>query len=465
VFVVGCAKLANLEPTSGTGAATPADLRDAGGLPETAEKITTTFSDIDRPVPCGQPTEFRYVVLTSANTNEVDYALEVPEGSPFALRVEGGATGRVVEGKIPPTGEVKIYVRVASPRPGPVGGDLFVRTGATRQRAELAINVLGGSLSLKPALLDFGEVRRETDSAPQPIVLTNTGTERVTITAWSPNGADFTFAPSGLSIEPGENATMQATLRAGPAGPPLELGFTPTATTPLCEGAPSLTLRATRVNQDVTVNPATVDFGNVDCNAAASPRTVTITNHGNQNASFDVALPGGDTSWFTVSTTGGTVPKAMGPNPGTTSFTIGIKPGADLTRRSETINVTITSPDQGTKTVTATVQRRGAVLEVTAASGQPFPLTFTAANQTKQYLVRNVGNDGVRVRATSTSAAFSPEDPPYQLSFPSFPVSVNVRSNSDGNATGFINFVRTDNLLPPSGALCNTPTVPVKTQF
>jgi hypothetical protein len=461
--LAACAKLASLEPTSGTGATTT-EVRDAGGLPETAEKITTSFGDIERPAPCGQTTEFRYVVLTSANTAPIPYALEVPEGAPFDLRVDGGPTGRIVEGQVPPDGEVKVYVRVTAPRPGPVGSDLFIRTGSTRQKTELSVTVQGGKLVLKPALIDFGDVRKETESAPQPVTLTNEGTEPVTITSWAPADPDFIFAPSGLSIEPGQTGAVTATLRAGPTGTQLERSFTPASLTPMCEGAPSVVLRATRVNTDVTVNPLTIAFGDVSCNTAAPPRTVTITNYSSQIAQFTVSLPGGDASWFTVSTTGGSVPRTTGGTPGTSTFTIGLKPGGDLSPHSESVIVSITSPDQSTKSITASVQFRGAILSVTPLSGQSFPLTFTAANQTRSYVMQNVGNAGIRVRA-ATTAPFTPDQPPYQSAVFSFPVQVNVKSGTDGNAAGSITFTRIDDLLFGSAQLCNTPTVPVRSQF
>jgi hypothetical protein len=366
---------------------------------------------------------------------------------------------------VPPGGEVKIYVRVSASKPGPVGSDLFIRTGTTRQKAELSVTVRGGKVTLKPALIDFGDVRKDTDSAPQPVTLTNEGTEPVTITSWTPSASDFDFAPSGLSIDPGQTSTVSTWLRGGAAGEPIETSFTPASMTPMCEAPPAIVLRATRVNTDVTVNPLTIAFGDVSCNSAATPRTVTVTNYSNQSAQFTVALPGGEASWFTVSTPGGSVPKATGGTPGTTTFTIGLKPGADLTPHSESVNVTITTPNQGTKAITASVQFRGAVLNATPLSGQAFPLVFTASNQTRSYVLQNVGNAGIRVRAGSTSPSFTPEQPPYQSAVFSFPVQVNVRSGTDGAATGSITFARIDDLFFGSAQLCNNPTVPVKSQF
>jgi hypothetical protein len=462
LLVVACAKLADLETTGGPGATT---VRDAGGLPETAEKITTSFGEIVRPAPCGQTTEIRYIVLTSANSAPVDYGLEVPEGAPFDLRVDGGPTGRLVEGQIAPRGEVKIYVRVTAAKPGPVSSDLFIRTGTTRQQTPLTVTVRGGKLAAKPALVDFGDVRKDTDSAPQPVILTNEGTEPVTVTSWAPGESDFFFAPSGLSIEPGQSSTVSAALRAGPAGAPIEVPFTPVSMTPMCEGAPTVLLRATRVNTDVTVNPLTIAFGDVSCNGSAAPRTVTVSNYSNGAATFTVSLPGGDASWFTVSATSGSVPKATGPSPGTATFTIGLKPGADLSPHSESVNVTITNPTQPTKTITASVQFRGAILSATPTSGGSFPLTFTAAGQTRSYVLQNVGNAGIRVRASSSNGAFTPEQPPYQSAVFSFPVQVDVTAATNGTATGSITFTRIDDLFLGSAQLCNAPNVPLKAQF
>ncbi|MBX3227910.1 MAG: hypothetical protein KIT84_28215 [Labilithrix sp.] len=157
--------------------------------------------------------------------------------------------------------------------------------------------------------------------------------------------------------------------------------------TPLCGGAPALAAKAHRVNQDVLVNPATLDLGAVPCNTTPASAPITISNYSTaEPVVFSATVP--ETAPFTLTVPDGTVPAATGTTPATREIAVGLKPTATPGTYTSDLEVKILSPAAAaaTKTIKLTVKVNGVVLNLSKTS-----VTFDRPIDTS-LIVRNDGN-------------------------------------------------------------------------
>jgi hypothetical protein len=250
--------------------------------------------------------------------------------------------------------------------------------------------------------------------------------------------------------------------------------LTPTTADAVCGALPTIELRARPVDQDVTVNPGTVDLGDFFCNS--SPNTtkpIAIANYSPGSATIDIALQA--TTWFTA--TPSSQPVAAAPatpgasTPGT--ITIGLKNplGSDLGSHVETATVTITTdPPQPnpTRTITLRADIFGAKLEIT-----PAELNGFQPDQTRAFDVRNVGNAFTFVQYTGSGGGFSLEGddglyPITDLRGLGQQISIQFTAQSGGSYTANVTAVRASSPFtfppyPESAPLCTpAPTVQAK---
>lgn len=404
VALVACAKLAGLEdPDPGP----PGDGADAGtegrqaapGIAVKPESVAITTS-------CAGGGDTAFITIENQNETPADYELQVPEGSAFALRNDADASVGSLKGTVPAKGLVLVYLRAMPTKAGTFAGQVIVHIGERVTQIPVQVTVTGGALVFSPDLVDFGEVRQQTTSQGQTIEITNTGTQPVNVlgldrTPASGATAEFSIDTGGgsINIAPGEKATVVATLLPGNAGPQVTEVFEPRTQEPTCGALPTVTLKGTRVNQDVTVNPASLDFGEVDCmSAGGAARIITVSNYGNGPADFTATAP--SDSWFEVTQESPNVPKANGGEPSTRTVTVKLKPvGATIGGHSEAIEVKVTNPKpEKTTTVTATVKSVGGVIDIV-----PTTLSGFAPGGTKSFGIKNTGNKYVYVRHTSSN--------------------------------------------------------------
>ena len=458
--LAACATIAGLEGTPPTAAD---DGGPDGGGRELSEGITVTPESIAITTSCSGAGETKYITIDNQGDVAASYELEVPEGSAFALRDDADASATNVKGTVPPKQLVIVYLRVTSAKAGTFDGQVIVRVGERVTQVPVKVTVNGGALAFFPDLVDFGEVRQKTASMPQSIDIENTGTEAVNVLGFvrtppSDAGAEFSVSAGGsINVPPGEKAKVTATLLAGDAGAPVTSTFAPETQSPTCGELPTLTLKGTRVNQDVTVNPVSLDFGDVDCaSAGGATRTITVSNYGGASAALAVSTPG--SSWFDVSAGAPSVPPASGDKPGTTPITVTLKPvGATFGTHSDPIVVEVTGPETKTTTVTATVKSVGAVLAIS-----PLTLSGFAPDGTKSFGVRNTGNGFVYVRHTSSNTgAFkidngTSETPLAPGSIFALNVDVTFVAEAAGTHQAQITTTRIGSppLYPRSGNLC-----------
>lgn len=449
--LAACAKLAGLE-----NADEPETLNGASLV--TPEGIIVSPAKLEFATRCSDTAQDQYVSISNTSDKEVPYEVRAPERSVISLRDDQGVSGPVVSGVLAPGKVVQVVVVVTASKPGTMTSEIFVTTAGRLQQIPTQVTIKGGALTLTPALIDFGEVRQNTPAPSQPVEIENIGSEPVTVRSWSSSAtdagtADFTMSTGSITIAPGQKGTASASFVPGGAGEPVSVELRPDTVDSLCSEAPKLTLKGRRVNQDVTVNPGSVDFGDVDCKATSDDvREVVFSNYANSTATASITLP--DSSWFKVTTaTQISVPAAAGSSPGTATIKLGLKQmPSQLEDHSEDISIDITSPVKTTKIVKARVNTVGAILSITPTTLDGFYL-----NQTRQFSIKNDGNKSIFVHLNNSN--------PNVFRSPTTDVTLFTGFFStklvDLKFTPFTfgTYTATITATPNSGALCNAPPV------
>jgi hypothetical protein len=429
---------------------------DLGGGQVDLGGVVIAPADLVLPeVGCGKPST-GMITLTNSTDRALPYELSSSDPT-IALR--GEATP--VKDTLPPKGVVSIAVTASAPLPRTIAGEVSVSIDGKTQSIPTRSTIKGGMLELTPTLVDFGEVRQNTPVTPATIELANNGNEPVTVTGFSSltGGGDFAIGVAPLTVPAGESRTMEATFAAGPAGPTLEAILTAATESPLCGAAPSVTLKGTRVNHDVTVTPATVDFGGVDCNSSSiATKIVTIKNYSlSTAASVTVSLTKGADSPFTLSATTVSAPVAVGDTPGTATIAIGRKPvDAVFGLRTDLVKFDISGAETSVKSVDAKLTVTGAMLTVS-----PTSMTLSPGGA-QSFTISNTGNAFILLSHTTSNSKFKVTA--QSALNPSSSTAVNVTAPVGfSSETTDITTVRIDSASPqpPSGALC-APAAAVK---
>jgi len=466
VALAACASIAGLD---GPNARLDPAGDDAGGTVG-AQSISVTPAALALKASCAGVGIAEYFTVKNDGHADADYEIQVPDGSAFALRADDDASVGKLGGKIPAGGIIVVHLRATPTKAGSFGGQVIVRVGEHTTQVPVQVTVEGGSLAFTPNLIDFGEVRQNTPSQPQTIELENSGTQAVNVlglVAASPDPSgrfEVDLGAGSLNIPPGEKATATATFYPGDAGPPVSVELVPNTQVPTCGELPKLTLRGTSVNQDVTVNPVSLDFGEVDCvSPGGATKTITVSNYASAPATFTVSAP--PASWFTVAADDTTVPAANGTTPSTRTITVALKPvGADIGSHAEPIAIDVTSPISKQTTVTASVKSVGGVIVAV-----PKTLSGFRPDDTRSFGVRNTGNKYVYVRHVSSNPdAFavtsSTDETALSPGVPLF-VSVDVQfvSQTNGSHQAQIKSEKTTPplLIPAGGNVCRAEVVDV----
>ena len=464
VALVACASIAGIEEPDETSKAEGADGGD-DGVRQPAPGIAITPESISLTASCSGAGDPAFITIKNDNDTAADYELQVPEGAAFALRDANDASTATVKGSVPPKGLVLVYLRATPTRAGSFPSQVLVHVNGETTQLPVQVTVNGGALAFSPNLVDFGEVRQQTTSPPQTIEIENTGTDAVNLLGLVPTpasdaGAEFAIdiGAGSVNIGPGAKATVTATLLPGAAGQPVSAIFEPQTQEPTCGALPQLTLEGTRVNQDVTVNPVSLAFGDVDCQSGGgATKTITISNYGNMPVDFNVSTP--PSSWFDVTPGGPSVPKANGNTPGQQTITVKLKPvGSTIGNHTDPVEVAIMGPAPKTTTVTATVRSVGGILSIS-----PTTLSGFGEGTTKSFTIRNTGNKFIYARHTSSNAGAFAVDGTSALT-PGLPLPVNVKfvAQQSGTHQADITTTRTSSppiILPESGNLCEPPAV------
>lgn len=463
--LVACASIAGIEdpdPASGGGAGGPdGGVQLGDGISITPESVTITTS-------CTGSGESRYITLTNQTDADTSYELQIPEGSAFALRDASDASTPTLKGTLAAKQVLIVYLRVTATTAGTHSGQIIARVGERVTQLPVVVTVNGGSLAFSPTLIDFGEVRKDTNSPTQVVQLENTGTEKVNVIgfgvpAGAASGTDFTtsLASGSLVLDPGAKTDVTTMFVAGPPGPQITTVFEPRTETPTCGALPKLTLKGTRVNQDVTVNPVLLNFGDVDCSSAGgATKTISISNYSGGLVPFTVSTA---STRYSVAPPSGTVPAANGSTPGKVDVVVTLKAvGAALDTYNDTIEVETSGPQARKTSVAISLKTVGATVSV-----QPTTLTGFGGDEIESFTVKNTGNKFIYLQhASSDSNAFrlvnnSDNSPLY----PGISLSVSVKSVAQGSGphSATVTTTRRDtpvlSLFPSSAVLCEPAAV------
>jgi hypothetical protein len=177
-----------------------------------------------------------------------------------------------------------IYVTFTPLAAGARTGTITITDDAPNspQTISLSGTGTGGSpvVTLSATSLDFGSQPIGTPSAPQSVIITNTGTASLTISSinGSPDFPRTENCPIGRAMAVGASCT--STLTFTPTGVGLREGTLTIASD--APGSPHLVnLSGTGVGPAVTLSANTLHFADQPLGTTTAPQTVTLTNSGN----------------------------------------------------------------------------------------------------------------------------------------------------------------------------------------
>ncbi len=255
---------------------------------------------------------------------------------------------------------------------------------------------LGDQLSLSVGSLRFGQIPVGT-TIGQSFGLTNNAnpgspSANVTLTMASAlDGGPVPYSLSASTLSSLGPGTTSETLTFAPQGAgtaPVTVGITVPTTEALCTPLPSpIAVTGTGTAGSVSLSASTLAFGTdpadplglVNCGAAGLPRTLTISNVGNQSFNvLSVALQKGTASPFAVTGPATTDPAQLLIG-GTSSLTVtptqipqAVADPNDATAFSDVLVITTDAAGDSTHNIPLVMQARGAVIAST-----PLPTTWS----------------------------------------------------------------------------------------
>jgi hypothetical protein len=284
---------------------------------------------------------------------------------------------------------------------GSASGNISITSNANNSTLSIPLTGSGvqGSLTANPLNVNFGNVIVGANGS-SPITLTNSGSASITISQANVSGAGFSI--SGLAtpatLTAGQTTSFTAKFAPASAG-------NPTGSISIVSNSPNsplaISLMGTGVasQPQLTVNPASINFGNAAVGSSAS-QTVSLTNPGNATLTITQLTASGP--GYGVS--GASMPMTI--NAGSSaSFSATFAP---TSAGSATGSVSIMSNAQGSP---AAISMSG-----TGVQGQlgasPAVVTFgsvaTGSSGSQTVTLTNSGSASVTIsQATTTGAGFS----------------------------------------------------------
>lgn len=158
-----------------------------------------------------------------------------------------------------------------------------------------------GSVGFSPAYVNFGYQQVLMTTAPQQVVLTNTGTTPITVNSVAVSGANaadfqpiFNDGCSTAVLNPGQSCSVLVRFKPGGQGlREAQLDFTTTA-----PGSPhSVYLYGVGITPVLAISPSQLNFGNLQVGSTSGTQTVTVINNSNGPLTISsVVLAGADFS-------------------------------------------------------------------------------------------------------------------------------------------------------------------------
>jgi hypothetical protein len=358
----------------------------------TAEGITVSPATLDFSYDCNQQKSGSFAIANTG-TAPKDFTINLPSSDAFVVEETDAGT---ITGTIAPQGVKVVTVIAQAGSAGDISGNILIHVGDSDFLVRTTGARHGAMLVATPTAVDFGIVHSNT-TATQTVTFKNSGDVLVALNAT--NTLDFTLQ-DGV-VPPGATASVNALMSAGVAGPPLSESANLTTSVALCPGSTkSFTFTGQRSNANVTVNPAKLDFGAIDCGTTASnTASVTISSYDlTQGTAYTAALAKGSASAFKIVSGGsGSLPKASNTGPATAPIMIGLNPAA-TTPGAVADTLTVTPAGLAPIVVNLTMLVSGAVLLVA-----PTDLSFNKIGQSLTASFKNSGNAATCLKYTLTT--------------------------------------------------------------
>jgi hypothetical protein len=242
---------------------------------------------------------------------------------------------------ISPMGLSAIAVTFTPSATGSRTATLTITDNATGSPQVVALigNGTTPAIGLAPTSINFGNQLVNAVSSPTAITISNSGTATLVITSVAISGAnagDFAFtAPvTPIMVVPSGTATVSVTFTPAAAGArTASINFSDNAS-----GSPqTVALSGTGIAPGISMNPASVAFGNVSANTSSPPAPIKVSNPGTANLVISgLSVTGVNGTDFTF--TAGTLPITVAPG-GNTTISVTFTPAA-VGARAGTLNIT-----------------------------------------------------------------------------------------------------------------------------
>ena len=355
---------------------------------------------------------------------------------------------------IPANSSCNIRVVFAPTASGNQTGTLTLTDDATNSPQLIALSgtALAPVVTLSATSLSFSSQNVSTTSAPQTILLTNTGTGALTPLTMSTSGDFAETNNCTVPINPGTACTIGVTFTPTTGG---VRNGTLTLTDNAVNSPQTVTLTGTGLGAMASLSPTSLSFGSMAVGSTSASQTITLTNPAN-NVSGVPEVPGIQVSGDFQIQTGcesETVLTTNSPCPITVTFTptaAGMRTGA--------LTVTYTSPVPATLTATLTGTGVGAVASFSATSLTFAAQTVSTQSAAQTITLTNTGNAALTPLTIARNGSFAEKNTcPASLSAgANCTISVIFSPTGAGSQSGTITV--TDNALgsPQTIALSGT---------
>lgn len=415
------------------GADATADVAADAGPPS----VTLSTEPVDfGPADCGSTPSAKMYSIQNSGPVAVTWSATVT--APFTIVTPTTPSGTVAAGQTIPVAIGVGPIPTTSQAGVAITGTLTITTdvpGFTSVVVPLKVTPQGGSLTLKPAMLGFGQQQINTTSSPAlAFTLANVGNAPVSVAFGTPTDAEFAVSGAGSIAAGATLANASATFTPASAGDKSGTAAI-NVTGALCASAAptSLTFGGTGVVAPIDIGPSPLDFGVVSCGATGIHQTVTIQNGGLVPITYTAVLGLGMTSPFTIDSSSGSIAAGL-------SATITVTPNAipvpgNITAGAYDDTLTIATSAAGTTPLAIPLQESasGAIIALSMPSTAFGPVQATTA--TLPFTVTNSGNaDAVGLTVAVTGASFGG----------SF-TATDVATANGGTAAGNATFTATNN--------------------
>jgi uncharacterized repeat protein (TIGR01451 family) len=345
----------------------------------------------------------RTVTITNAGTASLTILNLTISDSQFSL----ASTSDNISGlTLAPSEFVTIYLVFTPTATGAQSANLTITSNdPDKSSVDVALSGTGTlqQISVEPDSLDFGDVLRGTTSPAKSVRVTNTGSANLTIGTLTIDNDRFAFANpltddiSGLTLGPGEWADIYLVFSPDATGPQTGKLTVPSddPATPAFE----VELSGNGTAPQISVEPESIEFGEVLVGTSSAPHDVMVTNTG--TADLTIGMLDISDGQFTIDS-GDISGQTLAPS---ASATISLV-FTPTTAGAQSADLTIPSDDPDTPTIT--VHLTGIGKTEPNISVDPTSVNFSYVqighpSATKTVTVKNTGSAKLIIYSVGTS--------------------------------------------------------------